>query len=176
MDPFELGLRTLLIVVFAAAAAGKLRSRSALREFRGGLAAFGVRGRRAAALAVCVPVAELAATGLLAVDRTAVAGYAVAAVLLVAFTAALAAALRAGRRVSCRCFGARASSAGPLHLVRNGVLLAAAVSGGLLQFAGLAPAGVAAAGAAAALGAFAALVVIRLDDLAYLLGSRPRLT
>jgi len=176
MDPLELGLRTLLIVVFAVAAAGKLRRRSALRDFRAGLAAFGLRGRRAAIAAVCVPVAELGAVALLAASRTAVAGYLAAALLLVLFTAGIAAALRAGRRVRCRCFGSSDSIAGPLHLVRNGILIAAAAGGACVHLAGPASTGLAAAGVASALGAVAALIAIRIDDLAYLLGSRPRPT
>lgn len=167
MDALELGARTLLIVVFATAGASKVRSHAAFASFRKSVSAFGVR--RTAAVAICIPPAELLAAVLLATAP--VAGHALAVALLAVLIAAAAGALREGRPVHCRCFGSRAAGSAQLLIVRNAVLLAVAAAGVSIRLAGPSPTGMAGSWAAAGLGAVAALVLMRLDDLAYLLRS-----
>lgn len=97
-----------------------------------------------------------------------------------AFTVAIVVALRRGRRVPCRCFGASAVPVGPGHLARNAVLLAAATAGavqaGAVQagagtvLAGLGPAGFVAVALAA--GA-AAVLLSAIGEIAGLFTSSP---
>lgn len=79
------------------------------------------------ALARAVPFAELlTAAGLLAAPRI---GAVVALVLLAAFSALLAGAVRAGTTAPCNCFGsARADPVSRVDLVRNGLLAVLAVA------------------------------------------------
>jgi hypothetical protein len=56
-------------------------------------------------------------------------GFAVAALLLIAFTAGILHAIRGRQKVSCQCFGASSVPVGPAHLVRNGFLLLVAAAG-----------------------------------------------
>lgn len=98
---------------------------------------FGALGLpRPSLLARVVPPAELVVAGLLVLRPTI--GAPIAAVLLLAFSAVLVAALRSGRTVSCGCLGALSRE--PISvttLVRNGGLLALAA----LAAAGRAPSG-----------------------------------
>lgn len=110
-----------LAALFAWAGAAKLGARSrTTRTFR----ALGLPAP--AALAVAVPVVELAlAAGLLVVPRSAAAG---ALVLLLAFSAVLARAVAAGTEVGCGCFGsARRDRVSVVDLARNALLAVAAV-------------------------------------------------
>nr|WP_225311513.1 MauE/DoxX family redox-associated membrane protein [Microbispora cellulosiformans] len=120
--------RLLTGIVFLTSAVSKLRGRAAYEEFTAATRALAPRlpARPAAALVVA---AEAAVAPLLAWRPTALAGFCVALGLLVAFTVAMAAALRRRRRVLCRCFGASTVPVGPGHLVRNAVLAAAAATG-----------------------------------------------
>lgn len=80
------------------------------------------------AVAAPVPVVEIVLGGLLAagLGRPVVAWS--AAALLTAFTALVATNLARGHRPPCACFGAWSRTPlGPRHLVRNGLLVAAAV-------------------------------------------------
>jgi hypothetical protein len=99
--------------VLVAAATAKLRAPAATRE---GLATFGIRGSAAGAIAIAVPVLELAlAAGLVAGLRSAAYG---GACLFILFAAALARALaRELRGAPCGCFGAR-SRVSPAALAR----------------------------------------------------------
>ena len=116
-----LAARLLLAAVFVVAAAGKLASRSRTVAT---LAEFGVPESIRRPIAIALPLAELAiAVGLLPAATAAWAAVA-AALLLAAFTAAVARTLLQGREVDCNCFG----SLGPSRIsrwtmVRNVLLL-----------------------------------------------------
>jgi hypothetical protein len=103
--------RLLLAAVFVAAAAGKLTSRSRTVET---LTEFGVAESLRRPIAIALPLAELAiAVGLLPAATAAWAALA-AALLLAAFTVAVARTLLQGREVDCNCFG----SLGPSRISR----------------------------------------------------------
>jgi len=129
MGPFgpalALACRIVLAAVLAVAAAGKVVGRD---ELPARLRAMGIAARWSRAVAVGLPVAELAvAIALVAVPRSEVPALA-AIVLLLAFTGFL---LRAARHaVPCACFGAvRNDTATTVAgaIVRNGLLVALAV-------------------------------------------------
>jgi hypothetical protein len=173
--------RCLIGLVFVLSAASKLRNRRAFDDFVGAirqLLTAVVPGRvwgRATVrgTGVAVIAAEVVIPILLAVPGLARAGFAVAAGLLVAFTVAIAAVLRRGTGTACHCFGAAASPLGPVHLVRNGILLIIAGTGlvvGGVGLDGAAPAGLVVAGAAALV---AAVVLTRLDDIVDLFSADP---
>ncbi len=114
-----------LALVMAWAAVAKLGDRPGAREAAVGL---GVPAGAAAPVALALPALELGSAVLLVVPPTRRAGAALALVLLVAFSAAIAATLRAGRRPACHCFGARSSAPiGPDALARNAALGALAL-------------------------------------------------
>ena len=116
--------RVCLAIVFAVAAVAKLADRANTRR---AVEDFGVPARAAPAVAVVLPVAELAVAVLLLVPGTARWGALGAVVLLLAFTAVVAAALARGNRVDCNCFGQLgARPVGPATLARNGALLVVA--------------------------------------------------
>lgn len=111
-----------LAAILVVAAVAKLRDRPATsRDFASlGLPSPGF-------WAVAVPAAELA-TALLLVLLPGWGGV-LAFALLAAFTANLALVLRSGRVASCACFGgASTEPVSSRHLVRNGVLLLAALA------------------------------------------------
>jgi hypothetical protein len=110
-----------LAATFAWAAVAKLADRP---RTAAGFAALGLP--RPAVAAVAVPVVELALAAALVVAPAPAA--VVAGALLVGFTLVLARALARGVRVGCGCFGAsRKERVSPADLVRNAMLLAAAV-------------------------------------------------
>ncbi|BCJ33460.1 methylamine utilization protein MauE [Actinocatenispora thailandica] len=168
--------RCLILAIFAASAASKLRGPAAFAEFRRSAAALGGPvPLPTAALAPIVVTAEVAVVLLLAVPATVGFGFALAIALLAAFSIAIVAAVRAGTRAPCRCFGASTTPLGAPHVVRNAALLTAAALGlvaTIRPHAGLHP-----AGAALSLVAAAAVAVpaIRFDDFAALFtGTTPR--
>jgi hypothetical protein len=119
-----------LLLVFAASAATKLRGAGSFAAFRAAFAAMAPAARRfAGPVAAVVVAAELAVVVLLAAPAAAPVGLAVAAILLGAFTTAMATAVRRGSRTPCRCFGASSTPIGRRHLARNGALLAVAATG-----------------------------------------------
>ncbi|MEU0396133.1 MauE/DoxX family redox-associated membrane protein [Streptomyces sp. NPDC006208] len=163
-----LAARLLLVLVFAAAAAGKSWRRGSFDAFGSSLTALRLFPRRLSApVAVATVVAEAVTAVLLAVPATAGAGLALALVLLGAFVAGILAARRGGRQVPCRCFGATSMPLGIPHVIRNALLAAVAVVG-LAAMASTSapgsvhPGGLAIAGVTAAVGA---LMVVRMDDL-----------
>ncbi|GAB3151882.1 MauE/DoxX family redox-associated membrane protein [Microbispora hainanensis] len=165
--------RLLTGIVFLMSAVSKLRGRAAYEEFT---AATRVLVRLPARpVAALVVTAEAAVAPLLAWPPTVLAGFCLALGLLVAFTVAIAVALRRGRRVPCRCFGASAVPVGPGHLARNAVLLAAAMAGAVQAGAGTVLAGLGPAGfAAVALAAGAAAVLLSaIGEIAGLFTSSP---
>ncbi|MEU5048205.1 MauE/DoxX family redox-associated membrane protein [Streptomyces sp. NPDC021096] len=161
------GLCGVLVVVFLAAAVSKCRSRSAFAGFRAAVAALMPAAAHVGpAIAVGVIAAEWSVAVLLAVPSTVTVGFALAAAVLGAFTAVTVTAVRRRSGVGCRCFGARSRPVGAVHVVRNVLLLAAAVAGlvtGLLPAGGPgAPAGVA---VAAGVGGGAGFLLTVLDEL-----------
>ncbi len=116
--------RLLLAAVFVAAAVTKLLDRGGTRH---AVAEFGAPQALAGALAILLPLAELAVAALLIPTGTAVAGAAGAVALLALFSAAIAISLARGRAPDCHCFGALHSApAGPRTLARNTALAAVA--------------------------------------------------
>ncbi|MEW9529358.1 MauE/DoxX family redox-associated membrane protein [Microbispora sp. NPDC049125] len=166
--------RLLVGIVFVTSAVSKLRGRAAYEEFTAATRALAPRlpARPAAALVVA---AEVAVAPLLAWRPTVTAGFVTALGLLAAFTAAIVLALRRGRRVPCRCFGASTAPVGPGHLVRNAALIAAASAGAVQAGTAGVPADLGPAGlAAVALAAGAAAVLLSAaGDIAGLFTSPP---
>jgi hypothetical protein len=153
-------------LAFAVSGISKVAGRTAFAEFVtsvGALARVPPRWRTplagmVVALELAVPVAM--------VTPAAGSALVLAAGLLVAFSAAVWSAIRRRSTTRCRCFGPTSTPLGPLHLVRNGLLLAVAAVGAALLLAGPAgptdPGGLVVAGAA---GVVLAAVLIRVDDL-----------
>lgn len=98
-------------------------------------------------------------------EPVAVLGFALAVLLLLAFTGAIVLTLRQGIRKACKCFGASSTPLGRAHVVRNVLLLALAVAG--LAAATSVNTTVEPAGAAMAVvaGLVAGLLITRFDDL-----------
>lgn len=159
--------RCLLALVFLASAASKVRGRPAFRAFVDSLRAMNLLPARVVVpVAGAVVVAEAALPLLLLapLPGATTVGFALAAALLAAFTLAIAAVLRRGTPVSCRCFGeAAAAPFGRHHLARNVALTAVAGTG---AYASLGDPGltVATAVLSVPLAVVGALVVVRLDD------------
>ncbi|MGY3515354.1 MauE/DoxX family redox-associated membrane protein [Micromonospora sp. PTRAS2] len=173
LEHVDIALRCLIGVVFLAAAFGKVRNRGAWREFVASLAALRmVPARLVSATACAVVVAEAAVPILLLLPPTRRLGHVLAALLLVAFSSGVLVTLHRRQQVACRCFGATGAPLGRRHLLRNGLLIAAALVG---VVAGGAAGGVALAGVAVAAvaGAVGGLVFVRFDDIADLLVAQP---
>jgi methylamine utilization protein MauE len=116
-----LAARLLLAAVFAVAAAGKLVGRSRTVET---LAEFGVPESIRRPIAIALPLVELAIAVALLPAATVAWGALAAALLLAAFTAAVARALLQGREVDCNCFGSLGSNRiSRWTLARNVLLL-----------------------------------------------------
>ena len=125
MDPaIDLTIRAALALLFAAAAAHKLRDMAA---FRGTFADYRLLPDAAA---WAVPAAEAAVALLLVAPATSAVGKAGAVALLVAYAAAIGVNLARGRRhIDCGCAGPHARRPiGPGLVVRNTVLAAAALA------------------------------------------------
>jgi hypothetical protein len=176
------GALALLSVVFLVSATSKLRGP---RDFETSLRELRILPRRWVGLvAAVITVAEvaLAAASIVAEvgllcgwdgGRVVAGGaLAVAGLLLIGLTTGIALAIRRGTGGRCACFGVSDRPLGRRHLVRNGLLLVAAVLGG----AGLGDRhDVTVAGGLVALaaGGLVALVLIHLDELVELFGSSP---
>jgi hypothetical protein len=115
-----------------------------------------------------VPIAEAAAAVLLVIQPTAALGSMLALGLLAAFTTGIVVVLHRGTRAECLCFGTTERPYGPRHLVRNGLLAAAAVAGAMLSGR---PTDLPVTLIAIAAGAVAALVVVTFDELLDLFGT-----
>ncbi|MGH3086726.1 MAG: MauE/DoxX family redox-associated membrane protein [Rubrobacteraceae bacterium] len=117
-------VRLLLAGVFALAAFSKLADRKGSRT---AAVDFGVPERLAGAVAILLPLAELAVAAALLFPATAFWGAAGALGLLVLFVAGILFNLARGNRPDCRCFGQiHSAPAGWKTLARNGVFAAAA--------------------------------------------------
>ncbi|WP_021591173.1 MauE/DoxX family redox-associated membrane protein [Actinomadura welshii] len=165
-----LGCRCMVGLVFAASVLGKLRGRESHARF---VAAAGRLGPGWVLSRIPAPVvaggviaAEAAVLVLLVPPGTAWIGFALAGLLAMAFAVAVLAALRRGDRAPCQCFGGSDRPVSGVHLVRNGVLAAAAALGttaGAVAAGPLEPAG---GVIAAVAGAVVAAFVVTADDLA----------
>ncbi|MFD0899542.1 MauE/DoxX family redox-associated membrane protein [Actinomadura sediminis] len=129
MQYAALAARCAIAAIFVVAVLGKVRGRAAFAEFRRSVPGL-APGLPATATALAVVAAETAAAALQATARTAPAGLALAAAVLLAFAAAIHRSLRAGRPAACRCFGTGTAPLGRPHVVRN-LALAAIAAGGL---------------------------------------------
>ncbi|MCG5221161.1 MauE/DoxX family redox-associated membrane protein, partial [Streptosporangium soli] len=111
--------QVLLATVFVVSAFSKLRNRAALRSFAVTLRLLPGAVRFPAAVAA-VGMEVVTAATLIVFPR---AGLVAGGMLLIAFSMWIAVSLRSGQREPCQCFGVSATPLGPVHLVRNGLLL-----------------------------------------------------
>jgi len=165
--------RFTIVIVFAASAFSKTRSRAALRAFMASTEAMTALGPRPAeVVASAVLGCEVAVVALVAIPSqlSARTGFILALLLLVAFEAAIAATIRRGVAVSCRCFGNSDSAVGRKEAGRN-LLLIGLAAGGLLTAAHAVPNVPAVDWTIAVCVAVAiAAVLVNFDDLTWLLG------
>lgn len=125
MSSVVLAARLLLAAVFAVAAVGKLLD---LRASRASLVGFGVSKGLASVLGTALPFAELAVAIAIVPQGSARWAAVAALVLLLAFIAGIANALRRGEAPPCNCFGAiHSAPASRTTLARNVALAGAAV-------------------------------------------------
>jgi methylamine dehydrogenase accessory protein MauD len=125
MDTAVLLIRILLAAVFALAGVGKLLDRDGSRR---SLRDFGMSDALANPVSVLLPLAELAVAAGLVFRPTAQWALVGALLLLLAFMAGIANALRHGVQPDCNCFGQiHSAPAGRETLIRNGILAALAV-------------------------------------------------
>jgi hypothetical protein len=160
-----LASRCLIGIVFVVSAFTKLRSGPAFRVFSAWVATLPMlpAGKRTA-IAIVIAAAEAVTVPLVALPWTFVAGLAVAAAVLAAFTVgAFIVARSQARAVPCQCFGPSSVPLGMPHAARNALLCTAAAAGA----AGVGPVAHHLPGVALSLGigAAAALPAIFLDDL-----------
>jgi hypothetical protein len=157
-------------VTFAYSAATKVAGRAAYADFRGWLgSAAGVPRALTAPAAAATVALEAVAAGAVLVPALAPAGFAVACVLLAAFSAGVRSMIRRRVAVPCRCFGTGRRPPGPAHLVRNAILLAVAALGSALTAVGAGPPPLGAdAVLACVAGATAALLLVNMDELVVL--------
>ncbi|KAB8194655.1 methylamine utilization protein MauE [Nonomuraea phyllanthi] len=153
--------QVLIGAVFAVSAFTKLRGRAAMRSFASSLTMLPARLRLAAAGVVAAGEAAVAA--LMVVPR---AGLPLAGVLLCGFCAVIVITMRQGLRVPCRCFGSSGSHLGPVHLVRNGLLLTVVALGWTALAVSGAPPTVAQLAIAVPAGLAGAILMIAWDDIA----------
>lgn len=180
------GCQFLIGVVFLVSAASKLRSRSNLRTFAASLRQLHLLpSQTVGPIALAVAYGEAAIAVLLlaptvlgaTAPRPGVvgAGFTGALVLLSTFSAVILTSIRRGIRAPCRCFGAANSPLGGRHVLRNGVLAAAAGIGLAAAVAGDAPApSLAGVLVAAAGGVALAVLTVVSDELAELLAPSTR--
>jgi uncharacterized membrane protein YphA (DoxX/SURF4 family) len=153
------GCQFLIGVVFVAAVLGKVTGYPA---FVDSVADMGFKP--AAPIAALVLLGEVAVVALLV--GVPVAGFALAALLLLAFAVGIVLSLRRGNSRPCRCFGRSTTALGRQHVWRNVFLIAVALLGALT---GPAPAGPAVAVLAAVTGLVVGGLIVLLDDLRFLL-------
>jgi Methylamine utilisation protein MauE len=171
MQYVAIGCRAALVIVFLIAVTGKVAGRGSFREFTDSIVAMRVIPTHAARLAASASVTAEALVVVLAASPfkvPAIAGCALAGLLSITFSAAIAVSLRRGNRAPCRCFGRSATPLGARHLARNVILLAVSVAG---TAASLGTGGVHAAAAVVAAGAglFAGIAIAAYDEISELL-------
>jgi methylamine utilization protein MauE len=190
VSEFSVAILSLAACVFAASAVAKLRSRRAYQSFSAGLRETALIPRRLLPVAVAaLPGAEaVTAVGLAAAtvmfataasgaNPAAEAALAAAGLLTAALLAGVAVVMRRGTRAHCACFGTGSGRPlGGAHLIRNLALLAvlaAGLTGSPLSHGSPAPAGTV---VAAVVGAVAAVLFIRWEELAELFAPIPPAT
>src|SRR3954453_20960534 len=107
MTSFLLGVRFLVVIVFAIAGLAKLADRAGSRR---ALIEFGLPEALAVPLGFILPAAELIVAVTLVPAATAWWGALGALLLLLTFTIAIGANLALGRRPDCHCFGQLSSA------------------------------------------------------------------
>ncbi|WP_067171264.1 MauE/DoxX family redox-associated membrane protein [Microtetraspora niveoalba] len=141
MSYLTLASRLLLMAVFVLSSVGKLRD---LGSFARSLVSLKLAPARLAGhMAASVVAAEAAVVSLLALAPRL--GLASAAALLLAFTVVIVRAMSRGQRASCNCFGKQGANLGGRQVVRNVLLMGAALLGavgeafssGSLKFEGI---------------------------------------
>lgn len=189
MSEFSVTVLILATCVFAASATAKLRSRAAYRSFRAGLRETALMSERLLPTAVAVlPGAEavtavgLATAAVLVVtagtgaNPAAEAALTVACLLTAALTAGVTLVIRRGTQARCACFGAGSTRPlGGAHLFRNLALLAVLAGGLASNPLGHGHPGPVGTLVAVTVGAVAALLFIRWEDLAELFAPIPPL-
>jgi len=181
MSYILVGAVALLGVVFGVSATSKLRAGRDFAASLRGLPLLPLRWVRPVAVTLTVSETVLAAGSAVAVvarlarsgGRTfALVVLVAGGLLLLVLTAGIVLAIRRGTGARCACFGAKEQPLGRRHLVRNGLLLLAAVLG----LAGISDGrSVQIAGGLVAVcaGALVAVVLIHLDELVELFTSSP---
>jgi hypothetical protein len=168
--------RLLLALVFGVAVVGKLRTRRAFTEFTDSLKGL-VFVSDAAGFPVAVAIAGLETISVvaLAINDTVQAGFALSAITLGALTAGIGVALLSQSQIECRCFGADGGTLSVRHLTRNALLLALAIGGfaSSVAWSGRGDAPQHAVLAAAAVGVLLGALIVRWDDLAFLVLGDP---
>jgi uncharacterized membrane protein YphA (DoxX/SURF4 family) len=166
-----LSCRALLGMVFLVSGGSKVARRSAFRAY-----ARAVRRLSPLSPALITPAAlaliavELAVVILLVVplEMTVAAGFALAILLLVVFSAAVIGSLSRGERTPCQCFGRSATPLGWRHVTRNAALACVALLG-LVTEPGRYGAGASGMAAAVASGLVLGWLVTQADQIAELL-------
>jgi hypothetical protein len=174
MSYLLLACRVMLAGIFVVSLVSKVRSRTAYAGFRRSVAEWRVVPRhRSAAVAAGAVAGEAGVVLLLVLPWTVPVGFITGAVLLAAFTAGIVVVLRRQRAVTCRCFGASTTKLGATHVVRNLLLFTLCVAGAVSAAVAAGPPPTA-PGAALALSvaAIGVLIVVRIDDLVALSGSK----
>jgi hypothetical protein len=169
MDVVVVACRAGLATVFFVAFVSKVHSRAVREAFVASLHTWRLLpSRYVGPVAAATVTAEAVVVALLVtpVTTTARVGFGLAAGLFGVFTVAVVTALRRGATQPCRCFGVTAAPLGRRHVVRNLVLVAAALVG----FVG----GPGGSGAAVALGlgtgVVAAMLIVMLDEFVAVFG------
>ncbi|MFF4951433.1 MauE/DoxX family redox-associated membrane protein [Streptomyces chattanoogensis] len=162
-----LGCQVYIGIVFLASVIGKTRTRARYADFVEAVHDL-APGLPPRATARAVVVAEAVTVALIGPRATSRAAFILAFCLLVAFTMAISRAIRRSRRVRCQCFGASSAPVGPLHIVRNLMLLGGAATGGLTTMSLPTPPGAAGAATATLCAAVVSGITLRTDDIAEL--------
>lgn len=167
--------RAAVVVVFALSFSGKVLGKDAFREFARSIDRMRILRLSYVRPAAVVAVAAEGTTAIVTaipIRTVLVAGFVLATILTVTFTAVILQNLRRGNRVPCRCFGSSTTPLGALHIIRNACLI---IISGLGAYAALSEIHsprlpitiVASIG-----GGLAGVVIASFDDLAALLAPR----
>lgn len=167
--------RTAVAIAFLVAVTAKIAGRGSFGEFTRSVAAMRVvpptTARTVAGASVTAEALVVVLTAIPA-RATAVAGCALAALLSVMFSGAIAVSLRHGNRAPCRCFGRSPTPLGTRHLARNAILLLVSAAGAAAAL-GNGVVHPAAAVVAAGTGLFVGLVMAAYDEVVELLIPSP---
>ena len=170
MTYLEIGCRAALAFVLLVASTSKIHSARSYREFHDSLKDLGLSSDLLLRLlSLGIPAAEAATVVLLVIDRLSMWGLGASLVLIGAFTTAIAVARAQGKVVRCRCFGESGSPSGSLHILRNVVLMAWSAAGAVADLVPASHQGPGMVVFAVGLGIIAAALVLRWDELSFLL-------